>query len=58
MDRYLNRPLDHDSVWSFIRGADAQQLRMIERQTATIYGFQHLLRGGVGAMHRGHCTGA
>jgi hypothetical protein len=33
MDRYLNRPLDHDSVWSFIRGADAQQLRMIERQT-------------------------
>jgi hypothetical protein len=33
MDRYLSRPLDHDSVWSFIRGADAQQLRMIERQT-------------------------
>jgi hypothetical protein len=33
MDRYLTRPLDHDSVWSFIRGADEQQLRTIERQT-------------------------
>ena len=33
MDQYLTRPLDHDSVWSFIRGADARQLRTIERQT-------------------------
>jgi len=33
MDRHLTRPLDHDSVWSFIRGADERQLRTIERQT-------------------------
>ena len=38
MERFLTRPLDHDSVWSFIRGADEGQLRMIERQTGPACG--------------------
>lgn len=33
MNRQLADSLDHDSVWSLIRGADEEQLRMIEART-------------------------
>jgi|SRR5579862_1392503 len=31
--RQLPQPLDHDSVWSFITGADEGQLRLVEQRT-------------------------
>jgi hypothetical protein len=33
MNRHLPATLDHDSVWSFITGADERQLHVIEQQT-------------------------
>jgi hypothetical protein len=58
MDRYLTRPLDHDSVWTFIRGADEWHLRTFERQT----GYRMQLAAAAdwhGARDaQGPCTGA
>ena len=33
MTRELAKPLDQDSVWSFVTGADERQLRAMERLT-------------------------
>jgi transposase len=33
MNRHLPATLDHDSVWSFITGADERQLQVIQQQT-------------------------
>ena len=34
MNRHLRVALDHDSVWSFISGANERQLHVIEQQIA------------------------
>lgn len=43
--RQLPHALDHDSVWSFITGADQRQLRLVEQRT----GYELKLAAVVGA---------
>jgi len=54
MDPRLTQPLDHDSVWSFICGANERQLRNIEQRT----GYELRLASATGAHGAGSVRGA